>query len=83
LGFPVYLIGGLIFVFAFLDAGRLSVPRRMDQHLPQWLFTDQLGSIGAILVILAMLYFAVRITLGLLKPEPPGGAGGAVADAAG
>jgi len=81
LGFPVYLIGGLIFVFAFLDAGRLSVPRRMDQHLPEWLFTDQLGSIGAILVVLAMLYFAVRISAGLLKADSPGGSGAPAANA--
>ncbi|HET7635560.1 MAG TPA: cbb3-type cytochrome c oxidase subunit I [Burkholderiales bacterium] len=65
--FPVYVVGGLIFVFAFLDAGRDSVPRRMATHLQAWLFTDQVGSIGAILVVLAMLYFAIRITAGLLK----------------
>jgi cytochrome c oxidase subunit 1 len=81
-GFPLYLLGGLIFVFAFLDAGRLSVARRMDQHLPEWLFTDQLGSIGAILVILAMLYFAVRISAGLLRADSPGGSGAPVANAA-
>ena len=83
-GFPLYLFGGLIFVFAFLDAGRLSVPRRMAEHLDAWTFTDKLGSFGAILVVLAMLYFAARITVGLLKapsperkPEPPlpGGSG--------
>jgi cytochrome c oxidase subunit 1 len=73
-GFPVYLLGGLIFVFAFLDAGRTSVPRRMAEHLDAWTFTDKLGSIGAILVVLAMLYFAARITVGLLKSPQPGGA---------
>src|SRR5574337_122753 len=41
-GFPLYLFGGLIFVFAFLDAGRLSVPRRMAEHLDAWTFTDKL-----------------------------------------
>ena len=69
-GFPVYLVGGLIFVFAFLDAGRLSVPRRMAEHLETWTFTDKMGSIGAILVVLGMLYFATRITFGLLKSPP-------------
>jgi cytochrome c oxidase subunit 1 len=83
LGFPVYVAGGLIFVFAFLDAGRLSVPRRMAQHLEAWTFTDKLGSIGAMLVVLAMLYFAIRITVGLLKVPPPGGSSTGVADAAG
>lgn len=72
LGFPAYLAGALIFVFAFLDAGRVSVPRRMAEHLQAGAFTDKLGSIGAILIVLAMLYFAIRIVVGLLKAPSPG-----------
>jgi cytochrome c oxidase subunit 1 len=83
LGFPVFLAGGLIFVYAFLDAGRLSVPRRMAQHLEAWTFTDKLGSIGGMLVVLAMLYFAVRVSAGLLKAESPGASGAGTADTAG
>lgn len=83
LGFPVYLLGGLLFVFAFLDAGRQSVPRRMAEHLPAWTPTDRLGSIGAVLVLTAMLYFVIRISAGLLKAPPSGGAGVGTADAAG
>lgn len=85
LGFPVYLVGGLIFTFSFLDAGRSSVPRRMAQHLPEWTFTDKVGSVGAILVVLAMLYFAIRITVGLLKTPAAAAGGGDVGtpDAAG
>ncbi len=75
LGLPVYLIGGLIFTFAFLDAGRLSVARRMATHLPAWTFTDKVGSVGALLVVLGMLYFATRITVGLLKTPAPEGSG--------
>ena len=82
LGLPVYLAGGLLFVLAFLDAGRLSVPRRMATHLPAWTFTDKLGSIGGILVLLAMLYFATRITVGLLKAAPAGGRDLGAADVA-
>jgi cytochrome c oxidase subunit 1 len=67
LGFPLYLVGGLVFVFAFLAAGHDSVPRRFAVHLPQWLLTDQVGSIGAILVIAGMLLLATRIVTGLLK----------------
>ena len=37
LGFPLYAIGGLVFVGAFLAAGHASVPRRFAVHLPQWL----------------------------------------------
>ena len=83
-GFLVYLVGGLIFVFAFLDAGHLSVPRRMATHLPAWTFTDKLGSIGAMLVVLGMLYFAIRIAVGLLRSPPTREASHAdTADAAG
>ncbi|MGH8505798.1 MAG: cbb3-type cytochrome c oxidase subunit I [Stenotrophobium sp.] len=67
LAFPVYLIGGLIFVFAFLAAGRASVPRRYAAHLPEWLPYDHAGSIGAMLVIAGMLLLTARIVIGLLK----------------
>jgi cytochrome c oxidase subunit 1 len=67
LGFPVYLLGGLIFVFAFLAAGHVSVARRYAVHLPQWVPYDQAGSIGALLVIAGMLLLSVRIVAGLLK----------------
>lgn len=70
MGLLVYLAGGLVFVFAFLDAGHLSVARRMATHLPAWTFTDKLGSVGAILVVLGMTYFAVRISMGLLRAVP-------------
>ncbi|MGH8123285.1 MAG: cbb3-type cytochrome c oxidase subunit I [Rudaea sp.] len=83
LGFPVFFIGGLIFVFAFLDAGHLSVARRMATHLPEWTGTDKLGSIGATLVVLGMLYFAIRISAGLLKAPARGGPGGGAANATG
>ncbi|MEZ4585410.1 MAG: cbb3-type cytochrome c oxidase subunit I [Gemmatimonadales bacterium] len=72
IGFLAYLVGGLIFTIAFLDAGRLSVARRMATHLPEWTSTDKVGSIGAMLVVLGMLYFAVRIAVGLLRPPTPG-----------
>ncbi len=81
LGFPVYLIGGLIFTFAFLDAGHLSVARRMATHLPEWTSTDKIGSIGAMLVVLGMLYFAIRITAGLLMAAAREGPDGGVANA--
>ncbi len=79
IGLPVYLIGGLVFTLAFLDAGHLSVARRMATHLPEWLPTDQAGAVGAILVVLAMIYFASRITVGLLRApagERPANAAG-------
>ncbi|MGB6604180.1 MAG: cbb3-type cytochrome c oxidase subunit I [Steroidobacteraceae bacterium] len=74
LGVPLYLIGGLIFVGAFLAAGRASVPRRYAAHLPQWVPYDRAGSIGAVLVILAMLLFAGYIIVGLLRSPGHGAA---------
>jgi len=71
-GLPVYLIGGLIFAMAFLEAGHASVARRMATHLPAWTGSDRVGSIGATLVVLAMIYFAIRITVGLLTAPAPG-----------
>ncbi|HEX5339406.1 MAG TPA: cbb3-type cytochrome c oxidase subunit I [Gammaproteobacteria bacterium] len=67
IGLPIYLIGGLIFTLAFLDAGHLSVARRFAVHLPQWLPTDKAGSIGAMLIVLGMLIFAIHIIVGLLR----------------
>lgn len=69
-GLFVYLTGGLIFVLSFLYAGHDSVARRMATHLPAWQGTDRAGSIGALLVVLAMTYFAVRISMGLLRSAP-------------
>jgi cytochrome c oxidase subunit 1 len=67
LGFPVYVVGGLLFVGTFLAAGHASVPRRFAVHVPEWISYDQAGSIGAVLVIAAMLVFAVRIIAGLSR----------------
>jgi cytochrome c oxidase subunit 1 len=67
IGFPLYVFGGLVFVLAFLAAGHESTPRRFAVHLPQWLPYDQAGTIGAALVITAMLVFSVRILVGLLR----------------
>lgn len=82
--FPLYLLGGLIFLFGFLGGGRSSVPRRMAQHLEAWTTSDQIGSVGAALVVLAMLYFVIRIIVALLQPTTQDGDGGhdALADAA-
>lgn len=75
LSFPVYLVGGLTFALAFLGGGRASVPRRMAEHLEAWTSTDEIGSIAALLVVLAMAYFAIRITVGLRRVSPSGSAG--------
>lgn len=67
LGFAVYLVGGLTFVVMFLAGGRASEPRRYAVHLAQWWPYDRVASIGAVLVIAAMLLFTIRICRGLLR----------------
>lgn len=83
LGFPVFFIGGLIFVFGFLAGGHASVPRRMATHMVEaWTVTDKVGAVGGSLVVLAMLYFTVRLITGLLASPMAGPGHGASADAA-
>jgi cytochrome c oxidase subunit 1 len=67
LGLTVYLLGGLAFVSMFLAGGHASEPRRYAVHFVEWRPYDQVASIGAGLVIAAMLLFAIRISRGLLK----------------
>lgn len=84
IGFPLYFLGGLIFVFGFLAGGHASVPRRMAQHMVEaWTATDRIGAVGGSLVVLAMLYFAIRLTAGLLAAPRPASSDGGAAHAAG
>ena len=67
--FPLFVVGGLIFVFSFLAGGSISTPRRFAEHLPQWLAYDQSGAIGAVLVIAAMLLFSTQLITGLMRSK--------------
>ncbi|MBZ0146747.1 MAG: cbb3-type cytochrome c oxidase subunit I [Pseudorhodoplanes sp.] len=58
--FVGFLIGGLGLVATFLYAGKESVPRRWAVHLPEWTGQDRLGSIFAVVVIIAAAIIAVR-----------------------
>src|SRR5690606_12156302 len=83
-GFALLLVGGLTLAFSFLRGGLDSVARRRDMHLDAWLGSDVAGAVGGTLMLLAMLYFAIRITAGLLRrPSAAGGLGAGTADAAG
>lgn len=57
--FWIYVVGGSVFVIAFLSGGAVSVPRRYAVHLPEWLPYDRAGSIGATLVIAGTLIFVL------------------------
>jgi cytochrome c oxidase subunit I len=60
IGFWLYVVGGSVFVLAFLSAGAASVPRRYAVHLPEWLSYDRAGSIGATLAVLGVLILVLR-----------------------
>jgi cytochrome c oxidase subunit I len=59
-GFWLYVVGGTIFVLAFLTAGAASVPRRYAVHLPEWLPYDRVGSVGAVLALIGVLILVLR-----------------------
>jgi len=67
IGFPVFFVGALVFVLAFLYGGQSGVARRMAEHWETWTASDGVGAIGASLVVLAMLYFVLRLCVGLLR----------------
>lgn len=72
LGLVAFLVGGLIFVGMFLAGGHASEPRRYAVHFAEWRPYDRVASVGAALVIAAMLLFATRIARGLLRaPAQP------------
>ncbi len=69
-GFWLYVVGGSIFVLAFLTAGAASVPRRYAVHLPSWLPYDRVGSIGAALVVVGVLILVVRFLVSVPSAAP-------------
>lgn len=50
---------------SFLYAGKISVPRRWAEHLPEWTGSDQVGAICGIFVIAAAVIFTTRFIMGL------------------
>ncbi|HEY9724402.1 MAG TPA: cbb3-type cytochrome c oxidase subunit I [Oscillatoriaceae cyanobacterium] len=58
--FVAYVVGGLGIVFSFLYAGMEGVPRRYATHLASWLAPDRVGAVSAVLVVAAVLVFALR-----------------------
>ena len=60
------LIGGYLFVGSWYASGALGVPRRYSEHPPGSTGYDVVGSIGAIIVLVGVLLFAVVI-IGMLQ----------------
>jgi cytochrome c oxidase subunit 1 len=64
--FYLYFAGAIAFSVAFLAGGWASVPRRWAQHWPEWMAYDQVGSLAAMVVILAMVGVVIALMRRLL-----------------
>ncbi len=60
ISFWAYVVGTMGFVFAFLYSGKVSVPRRYAEHLPDWVPISSIASVFAALLIFAVLVFIFR-----------------------
>jgi len=60
------VVGGYLFVGAWYASGALGVPRRYAEHPPGTHAYDVVGSVGAVLVLVAFLLFAATIARLLL-----------------
>ena len=59
--FWIYGVAGVVFCTAFLAAGRNSVPRRFAEHDLAWVSSAQVGTVAAVLVLLAVLFLGGRL----------------------
>ena len=59
--FWIYGVAGAVFCFVFLWAGWQGVPRRFAVHDAPWIGFSQIGSLAAVLVVLAALVLGVRL----------------------
>ncbi|WP_310626520.1 cbb3-type cytochrome c oxidase subunit I [Limnohabitans sp.] len=65
--FFLYFAGAVAFSVAFLAGGWASVPRRWAQHWPEWMAYDQVGSLAAMVVIVAMVGVVIALVRRLLE----------------
>ncbi len=63
--FWAYAIGGIAFSASFLVSGYYSVPRRWAAHMPEWISLSAIGSVIAIVVLVAATIFALRFLTSL------------------
>jgi cytochrome c oxidase subunit I len=71
ISFWLYTLASLAFSIAFLVGGWASVPRRWAQHMPSWIIYDQVGTVTAILTVLAMLMVTITIARRIASKAPP------------
>ncbi|MBV61257.1 MAG: cytochrome C oxidase subunit I [Nevskiales bacterium] len=59
--FWTYGVAGVGFCMAFLYGGMHSVPRRFAVHDPEWVGVAQIGTVAAVLVVLAAVILGLRL----------------------
>jgi len=63
--FWLFAVGGVGLSLTFLLSGYNSVPRRWAVHLPEWVSYSGYASVVSALVVVTVIYFAVRFIAGL------------------
>ena len=61
LAFWTYGVAGALFCFVFLAGGWQGVPRRFAVHDAAWIGFAQIGTIAAVLVLLAAMTLGIRL----------------------
>jgi cytochrome c oxidase subunit 1 len=65
--FWTYGVAGAVFCFVFLAGGWQGIPRRFAVHDEAWLSYAQVGTVAAVLVLVAALVLCVRLLARLPK----------------
>jgi cytochrome c oxidase subunit 1 len=65
--FWTFGVAGILFCFVFLSAGYQGMPRRFAVHDAAWLGHAQIGTLAAVLVLLAAVVLGVRLLARLPK----------------
>ena len=58
--FWAFVIGTMGFTMSFLYSGKISVPRRYAEHLPEWVPYDRIATYFVVLILAAVLVFIFR-----------------------
>lgn len=71
LGFYSYVGGAFLLAMVFLASGANGIPRRWAIHMEEWIPYAHWGTLAAILVVLGVLLFTIRVLVVLPKASEP------------
>lgn len=71
LGFYSYVGGAFLLSMVFLSSGANGIPRRWAAYLSEWVPYAQWGALAAVLVVLGVLLFTLRVLTVLPKAHEP------------